>query len=174
MASQTSIVVDRRPYLLAPDRPEEGEPRPMRDGETDTELSQAWQTRAGDLGLVMRRPQWSPNTTLVQEATLYAKSKGLDGDFHHRAARAYWEDGADLGDRTVVLGIARHCGLDENELAGALDAGDYRGQVLAEYEAAKQLGVRGTPTYQVESGEVTFGDLSAQDLLDLLANSGTN
>ena len=174
MASETSIVIDRRPYLLAPDRPAEGEPRPMRDGETDTELSQAWQTRAGDLGLVMRRPQWSPNTTLVQEATLYAKSQGVDGDFHHRAARAYWEDGANLGDRAVLLGIARQCGLDETGLAAALDAGDYRQQVLAEHEAAKELGVRGTPTYQVESGEVTFGDISAQDLRDLLTNSGTN
>ena len=34
------------------------------------------QERARGVGLVMRRPQWSPNTLYVHEATLYAKEQG--------------------------------------------------------------------------------------------------
>ena len=62
MAQQHSINVDRKPYLLRPDRPPEGEPRRMFEGETETELSDAMKERAQGVGLTMRRPQWSPNT----------------------------------------------------------------------------------------------------------------
>ena len=165
------IKVDRRPFLLAPERPPEGEPRPLRQGETETEMSEAWQERAAGAGVTMRRPQWSPNTMLVQEATLYAKSEGRDGEFHHRAAQAYWEDGLDLGDRTVILRIAGDCGLDEGELSAALDAGSFRQQVLEEDAAAREMGVGGTPTYLIEGGEPTFGDLSAGDLRALIGKS---
>ena len=165
------IKVDRRPFLLAPERPPEGEPRPLRQGETETEMSAAWQERAAGAGVTMRRPQWSPNTMLVQEATLYAKSEGRDGEFHHRAAKAYWEDGLDLGDRTVILRIAGDCGLDEGELSDALDAGRFRREVMEEDAAAREMGVGGTPTYLVEGGEPTFGDLSAGDLRALIGKS---
>ena len=135
----------------------------MFDGETETELSPAAQERARVAGLVMRRPQWSPNTMLVHQATLYAKEKGMDDVFHHAAARAYWERGVDLGDISVVRDIADECGLDSNELSGRLEAGHYRQQVLDEYERAKGLGVGGTPTYQI-AGKLLPGDVSLEAL----------
>lgn len=135
----------------------------MFDGETETELSPAAQERARVAGLVMRRPQWSPNTMLVHQATLYAKEKGMDDVFHHAAARAYWERGADLGDISVVRDVAEECGLDTNELSGRLEAGHYRQQVLDEYERAKGLGVGGTPTYQI-AGNLLPGDVSLEAL----------
>ncbi len=84
---------------MAPDRPIEGEPRILREGETETELNDAWKDRARDAGIVMRRPSLNPNTNLAHEATAFARDKGVDGEFHHAAARAYWEDGVDLGNR---------------------------------------------------------------------------
>ncbi len=162
------MTIDRRPFLLQPDKPPEGTERPMREGETATELSAAWQERAGALGVTMRRPSWSPNTKLVHEATLFAKERGRDGEFHHRAAREYWESGADLGDAAVVERLARDCGLDASELRAALDSGRFRQQVVDEDQAARGLGIGGTPTYQVNGGEPTFGDLSADDLRALI------
>ena len=135
----------------------------MFDGETETELSPAAQERARVAGLVMRRPQWSPNTMLVHQATLYAKEQGMDDVFHHAAARAYWERGVDLGDISVVRDIADECGLDSNELSGRLESGHYRQQVLDEYERAKGLGVGGTPTYQI-AGNLLPGDVSLEAL----------
>ena len=143
----------------------------MREGETETELSPAWQERAGALGIVMRRPHWSPNTTLAHEATLLAKEQGRDGEFHHRAAQEYWESGADLGDPAVVEKLARDCGLSEADLKAELDSGQFRQQVVEEDQAARGLGIGGTPTYQVNGGEPTFGDLSADDLRELIQKS---
>ena len=155
--------MERRPYLLRPDRPPEGEPRRLFDGETETELSPAAQERARAVGLVMRRPQWSPNTMLAHEATLYAREKGLDGDLHHALARAYWERGVDLSSLEILGEIAQGCGLDWAELAPRLESGHYRDRVLEEYQAARDKGVTGTPAYLI-SGELLGGDVSLEDL----------
>ena len=163
MAQKQSINIDRRPYLLRPDRPPEGEPRRLFEGETETELSDAMQERAKGVGLTMRRPQWSPNTMRVHEATVYAKEKGLDDKFHHLAAAAYWETGADLNDMKVIQEIAEQSGLDWGELSPLIESQRYKDRVLEEYEAAKALGIGGTPSYSI-AGELLKGDVSLDDL----------
>ena len=135
----------------------------MFEGETETGLNPAMQERARIAGLVMRRPNWSPSTMLAHEATVYAKERSLDGEFHHAAARAYWENGADLGDMQVIRRLAEECGLDGAELSSRLESGFYRAQVLQEYEDAKSRGVSGTPTYWT-GGELLRGDVSLEDL----------
>ena len=158
------IRVDRKPFILQPQRPPEGEPRRMFDGETETELNPGMRERAQALGLVMHRPQWGPNTMLAHEATVYAKENGLDNEFHHALAGSYWGTGADLGDLAVLKGIAEGCGLDWAELGPRLETHEYREQVLQQYERAKELGIGGTPTYMV-GGELMNGDVSLEDLL---------
>jgi predicted DsbA family dithiol-disulfide isomerase len=100
---------------------------------------------------------------LVHQATLYAKENGMDDVFHHAAARAYWERGVDLGDISVIQGLAEECALDWNEMSGRLETGHYLQQVLDEYERAKGLGVGGTPTYQI-AGNLLPGDVSYESL----------
>ena len=153
---------------MAPDRPIEGEPRILREGETETELNDAWKDRARDAGIVMRRPSLNPNTNLAHEATAFARDKGVDGEFHHAAARAYWEDGVDLGNREVLLNLGAECGLDTAELGAALDSGQYRDYVMDEHQAAKDLGVFGTPTYRINGGEPDFGDKSVEEMTTMI------
>ena len=164
VAEETKINVDRRPYLLGPDRPPEGEPRVMREGETQFELNAAWQERAEAAGLEMHRPQISPRTNLAHEATAYARERGLDNEFHHAAAKAYWERGVNLGEKAVLREISEGIGLNWAELEPLLDSGHYRQWVLDEHQAAKERGVPGTPTYSVNGGEPDFGDKSVDDL----------
>ena len=167
LAKELSFEVDRRPYLLRPDSPPEGAARRLFDGETQTELNPAMQERAKGVGLVMRRPQWSPNTLRVHEATVYAKEKGKDGQFHHLAAAAYWESGADLNDLDVLKGIVEGAGLDWGDLGPRIESGEYRDAVMSEYEAAKEKGVSGTPTYMI-GGELHGGDVSIDDLREAI------
>ena len=142
----------------------------MFDGETETELNLAMQERARGAGITMRRPQWSPNTLLVHETTMFAKEQGLDGEFHHLAAAAYWENSVDLGKIEVLEALAVSCGLDWNVLGPRLEAGHYRQRVLDEHQAALDLGITGTPTYGVGGG-VHWGDLSVDDLRSLIESA---
>ncbi len=164
MSRELSISVERRPYLLQPERPAEGEIRALRQGETETEVAPVWQEKAREVGLPMRRPNITPSTILAHQGTLYAKDKGLDDEFHHAAVKAYWETGANLGDMEVLKDIADASGLDWAELSPLLESGHYRPAVFQEYQAAKDLGVGGTPTYRIAGGEIAFGDLSFEDL----------
>ncbi len=170
MAKELTFSIDRQPYLLGPDRPAEGEPRRLFDGETETDLNPAMRERARGVGLTMRRPRWLPNTVLVHEATLYAKEQGLDGRFHHVAAAAFWEDGADLGRIEVIRDLAEPSGLDWAEMGPRLELGHYRPQVWEEYQAARDLGITGTPTYGI-AGELHWGDLSVDQLRSLIKDA---
>ena len=170
MAKETSFQVDRKPFLLRPERPPEGEERRLFDGETQTELNSAMQERAKGVGLVMRRPQWSPNTIRAHEATAYAKDKGKDGEFHHLAAQAYWESGADINDLDVLKGIVEAAGMDWTDLGPRIESGEYREAVLREYEAAKEKGVGGTPTYLI-GGELHGGDVGIDELREAIKSA---
>ena len=173
MEQDHSLNVDRQPFLLRPDKPPEGEPRRMFDGETETELSPAAQERAKNAGVIMHRPHWSPNTMLVHQATAYAKEKGQDNAFHHAAAKAYWENGVDLADMAVIKGFADECGLDWTEMSARLESGSYRQQVLDRFEGAKSLGVGGTPTYRI-AGELVPGDVSYEALEEAVVKAGSS
>ena len=145
----------------------------MFDGETETDVAPAMQERVRGVGLIMRRPQRAPNTMLVHEATVYAKEKGLDGEFHHVAAGAYWETGADLGKLEVLQGLAEKSGLNWAELSPLLEARHYRDQVFQEYEAAKAKGVGGTPTYMI-GGQLLKGDVSLEELQAAVAQASSS
>ena len=121
MAEEIPLNVERRPYLLQPDRSAEGELRQLREGETETELSDVWKERAKEAGVTMNRPRWNPNTVPAHVATMYAKGVGLDNEFHHAAAKALWEDGANLGELPILKEIAEKVGLDWAELSERLE-----------------------------------------------------
>ena len=163
LAKELSIDIDRKPYLLQPDRPPEGVARRLFDGETETELNDAMKERAKGVNLVMRRPQWSPNTLRAHEATAYAKEQGKGGEFHHLAAQAYWETRADINDLDVLKCIVEAAGMDWGELGPRIESGQYRETVMREYEAAKEKGVTGTPTYMI-GGELHGGDVGIEEL----------
>ena len=170
LAKELPIDIDRKPYLLQPDRPPEGVARRLFDGETETELNDAMKERAKGVNLVMRRPQWSPNTLRAHEATAYAKEQGKDGEFHHLAAQAYWETGADINDLDVLKGIVEAAGMDWGELGPRIESGQYRETVMREYEAAKEKGVTGTPTYMI-GGELHGGDISIEELREAIKSA---
>ena len=129
--------------------------------------------RASGVGLVMRRPQWNPNTELVDEATAYAKKKSLDGRFHHVAAAAYWETGVDLSNLETLKELAEKSGMNWAELSPLLNSRSYREKVLKAYEAATAEGVVGSPTYMI-GGEFLRGDVSLEDLQSAVVQAASD
>ena len=170
LAKEMSFQVDRRPFIRQPGHPSEGMPRRQFDGETETELNPEMQERANEVGLVMRRPRWSPNALRAHQVTAYAKEQGRDGEFHHLAAAAYWESDSDLNDLDVLKGIAESAGMDWTDLGSRIESGEYREAVLREDEAAREKGVTGTPTYMI-GGELHGGDISIEELREAIKSA---
>tara|TARA_B100001013_G_C24277709_1_gene311548 strand:- start:177 stop:512 length:336 start_codon:yes stop_codon:yes gene_type:complete len=106
----------------------------------------------------------------VHEVTVYAKEKGRDGEFHHLAAQAYWGLGADINDLDVLKGIVEASGMDWADLEPRIESGEYRQTVMREYEAAKEKGVSGTPTYLI-GDELHGGDISIDELREAIKSA---
>ncbi len=60
---------------------------------------------------------------------------------------AYWADGADIGDRAVLEGLAGAAGMPAERVAAALDDEATAAAVRAEERRAAELGIRAVPTF---------------------------
>ncbi len=154
MGQEYDVAVEGRAYLLRPDTPKEGLMRQPRAGETENELSEPLRSNARESNLIMRPPRVTPNTNYILEATEYAQQQGKFLEFHHAAYKAYWEDREDLGDLTVIQGLAKAVSLDSDELMERLANHHYSDTVMGQYQEALKYGIRGIPTFLV--GDLIF------------------
>ena len=60
--------------------------------------------------------------------------------------------------------------MDWGDLGLRIESGEYRETVMKEYEAAKELGVGGTPTYMI-GGELHGGDVGIDELRDAIKSA---
>lgn len=98
----------------------------------------------------MKRAELTPYSRLAQAATEYAKSHGRAEAFHHAAYKALWEDGANLGDLTVLEKIATGVGLDWTDLRPRLESGEYDATLQEQHDEAMRVGVEGVPAFVVD------------------------
>lgn len=145
------------PYLLDSSIPPEGREREPRtkpdDPPTQLEL------RGERVGINFRRGRrFTPNSHLALETAEYAQEIGHDGDGLHRALfAAHFEGEADIGDLETLLEIGGEQGLDRDELRAVLSEGCYREQVDERIAIAREIGVRGVPTFIFNERDAVVG-----------------
>ncbi|WP_336035005.1 DsbA family oxidoreductase [Halobacterium yunchengense] len=67
--------------------------------------------------------------------------------FHHATFDALWQDGRDVGDADVLVDLASDAGVPEDEARSALGDDRLDDELRARFEAARDLGVTGIPTF---------------------------
>lgn len=72
-------------------------------------------------GIVLRRPAALPPTGLVHVLLAHAETTPERHVLRTAVYRAFWEDGADLADRSVLVGLATDSGLDADVVTALLD-----------------------------------------------------
>jgi predicted DsbA family dithiol-disulfide isomerase len=117
-----------RPFEIHPEVPEDG--MPVEELHYSREQ---WKTMMGrlreqaeDEGLEIGDRPFVSNTheALMAGTRVQAERPDRFPTFHEGLFRAYFSEGRDLGDRSVILDVARQSGLDPDELDAALDRGD--------------------------------------------------
>ena len=121
--------------------------RESRPGESEDELADPLRTHAREANLVMRPPKHTPNSLSSLQATEYAQEQGKFLEYHHAAYEAYWDQGANLGDPSVLADIGSGVGLDGAELRERVESGHYAQKVVDQYQEALGYGIRGIPTF---------------------------
>jgi predicted DsbA family dithiol-disulfide isomerase len=75
----------------------------------------------------------------------YAEAQGAGRAYHHAMMHAYWLEGQDIGDRTVLSDVAAAVGLDREGYSAALDEWEYDEQVQKDIDQAQEFGINGVP-----------------------------
>jgi predicted DsbA family dithiol-disulfide isomerase len=99
------------------------------------------------------------NTHDAHRLTHLAADRGLQAEAVDRLMRAYFSEGAAIGDRDTLVRLGGEIGLPEDEVRGMLDSDDYGNHVRSDQATAKMIGIEGVPFFVLDR---KFGVSGAQ------------
>lgn len=97
-------------------------------------------------GLVLRRPRGLPPTAAAHTVAALAESAGLGASWRSTCYRAFWEDGAPIGDHGILADLADAAGLDRDDVARALADPGRIASTRRAMGLHRRNGVGGVPT----------------------------
>ena len=100
---------------------------------------------ARERGLHPRFPAAHPRSRLAHEAIAEAREQGQPNELPLFLSRAFFEEGADIGQAGVILDIGRQAGLDPGRLEQALTDRRHWAAVAADQRLSRDLGLTGVP-----------------------------
>jgi predicted DsbA family dithiol-disulfide isomerase len=98
----------------------------------------------------------------------FAKSKGKGDAAEERLFKAYFTEGKNTADHSVLLSIAKEIGLDEAEAKAVLESQQFADQVKHDIAESEQLGVTGVPFFVIDRKYAVSGAQDSQVFLDSL------
>ena len=101
---------------------------------------------ADEHGITLQFPDNVPNTRQALLATAWADDRGRGSALHSRIMRAYWQEGRDIGDGTVLMDLAQTCGLEDMDSPAAWQTAEYEAQVTGARDTAADDFATGFPT----------------------------
>jgi len=148
-----------RPYRLDPNIPREGVDRraylkaKFGDSPRTSAMGDAIRSEGANEGITFAfdKIARSPNTLDSHRLIRWSASAGVQNDIVENLFRAYFIEGRDIGNSTVLSEIAGKAGMDE-ELVASLLAGDADlASVEREAGLANEMGITGVPTFIFDS-----------------------
>ncbi|MCW5705898.1 DsbA family oxidoreductase [Shinella sp.] len=172
-----AVAVTFRPYQLNPDMPAEGIDHKKHLAEKlggDEAVTRAHDMLAGlgqEAGIAFDFPavKISPNTLDAHRLLRWAMIEGPEVQNRVAVAlfKAYFEEGRNVGDRTVLLDIAEACGMDRAVVTALFSAGADVDSVKEEIGMARDMGVTGVPCFIIDNKYAVMGAQS----VDVLTNA---
>jgi predicted DsbA family dithiol-disulfide isomerase len=122
---------------------------------------------AADEGLEFHFDRAQPGNTFDAHRLLhYAREVGKQDALKERLFRAYFTEGAPIGEPETLIALAGEVGLDGAEVAAILAGDRYTDDVRADEREAAEIGVTGVPFFVVDG---RFGIPGAQDADTILS-----
>ncbi|MGY2959141.1 putative DsbA family dithiol-disulfide isomerase [Pseudomonas sp. TE36184] len=167
------------PYQLNPDMPVRGMDRKAyRSGKfgswARSQAMDAQVTHAGKaVGLEFdyERVEKTPNTLAAHRLVWREQQAGRDASLLVKAIfKAYFSEGRDIGDLTVLADIAVETGLDREVIVDFLKADEGTAEVLKLEAQTKASGVRSVPSIQI-ADDVISGAQPIEIMIQILKRS---
>lgn len=90
------------------------------------------------------------NTFDAHRLSHYAASKGFGKQMTERLLKAHFTDSLHLGKHEVLAEMAAEVELDRADALRMLESDEFAGEVRADEEEARELGVRGVPFFVID------------------------
>ncbi|WP_027258858.1 DsbA family oxidoreductase [Leisingera aquimarina] len=159
------FVIEWHPFQLNPDMPREGMDRrdylERKFGGKDGAVKAYAPVveHAGNAGLTINFEAMTrtPNTLDAHRLIHWAGIEGKQTEVVDALFQAYFVDAKDIGDHTVLAGVAREAGMDA-DVAARLLQGDSDVQAIQDRDAhSRKMGVSSVPTFIVASQHAVPG-----------------
>jgi predicted DsbA family dithiol-disulfide isomerase len=111
------------------------------------------------------------NTFDAHRLIHHAAAHGRQDAMMERLMRAYFTEGAALGDRDTLARLAADVGLNEHEARAVLAGGRYGGAVREDERVAMRIGIRGVPYFVLGRRFGVSGAQPADALLEALEHA---
>jgi predicted DsbA family dithiol-disulfide isomerase len=151
------------PYQLNPDMPAEGVDRKtyreakFGGAERAREIDQRITATAAAVGLEfhLEKLTRTPNTVNAHRLIRFAAQNGVQDAVVEALFKAYFCEGADIGDAELLAAIGGNGGLDPDAVWKMLAGDEGRREVLAGDQMARNAGIQGVPSFAL-NGHVLF------------------
>lgn len=111
------------------------------------------------------------NSFNVHRLIQFAKTKGLGDEAKERLFLAYFTQGKDLSNTSILMELGKEIGLTEGEVNEALTNDDYAYKVKQDIQEAESVGVRGVPFFVFNRRYAVSGAQPAEAFLETLEKS---
>lgn len=123
-------------------------------------------------GVEMRFDRIQPSNTFdAHRLVAWAKTQGAGDALKERLFKAYLEEGVWLGDVDELARLAGEVELSPADARDVLQGDEFAGQVRADEEQARQLGIRGVPFFVFDGRLALSGAQPSEVLLDVLGRA---
>jgi predicted DsbA family dithiol-disulfide isomerase len=166
LKQEFDLEIEWRGFQIHPEWPAEGIPIERVRGLGDMEArQQVWKrisAMAEAEGLPIAPPTMFTNSRAALAACEYARELGKDEDFEARIYRAYFVEGANIGDPELIVRLGADAGLDLAAVADAIKSPKYEMKLKNNALAANQRQVSGVPTFFI--GEFSLVGAQSTDV----------
>lgn len=178
VAGEIDVEIRWRPYQLDPTLPKQGKDRRQYleekfGGPEGAEKAYATVRAAGageHIPFAFDKIPVSANTLDAHRLIRWASSLGLaaQDQMVELLFKAYFEDGKNIGDDSVLMEAAEQVGLERPVVERLLSGDADRDIVSAEIEQARQMGVTGVPCFIIDAKYAVVGAQPAEALADAM------
>ena len=158
LKKEFNLEVEWRPFEIHPETPRDGaltDELPFPPGYLEMAFANV-KRLADEDGLTLKFSGKLPNSRLALYISEFARKEGKFEAFHKLILEAYWLEGKDIGDKTLLLNIAESVGLNKTEIEKFLDTDEPFKTVQKYLTELRTYGINAVPSFIIE-GHLIMG-----------------
>ncbi|MFX1329896.1 MAG: DsbA family protein [Promethearchaeota archaeon] len=152
LKKEYNLDIEWRPFEIHPETPKQGasiDELPFPKGYLEMAFANV-KRLADEDGLTLKFAKKLPNSRLALYISEFARKKGKFEEFHKLVLEAYWLEGKDIGDKSLLLDLAESIGLNKNEIESYLETDEPFNVLQKTLKELREYGINGVPTFNIE------------------------